>query len=95
MRADARAVIHPDRLAPEPEAAVVVLRERSQQERVAGLQVIAGVGVAAGDRILEADVRKRRVGREAVAVPVLVRRARPVVVRHRDAAQDGVVDGAL
>src|SRR5690606_502766 len=73
-------------LAPEAVVAVVVLGDRPDERGAAALEVIPGVGAARGDRVDEAQVVGAVLGREAVAVPVLVPDG-IVAVAHGDPLQ--------
>ena len=94
-RIEAAAALHRDGGGPEAVVAVVAVRDRVHQGRVAGLEVIAGIGVAGRDRVLEPDVVVSALGREAVAVPVFAGGALAEVVLHHAVGDDDIVRRAI
>src|SRR5215475_8577510 len=71
----------------------VVFRDCADQYGVAGLEIVAGIGIARSQRILETNAIDVPLGGETVTVPVLMQGV--TAVAHRDAAQHDVVHGAL
>src|SRR5919112_3596610 len=82
-------------LAPEAEVALVILAESPDHGEIAGLEVVTAISCALGDRILEEDVVGAALGGEAVAVPVVRRRAGVLAVEHGHLSEDDVVHGVI